>query len=190
MSDKYKNKRYLIEVGNVLILSSHLQFLLLYFLPLIQPVFKSWMEYSAIMCLKPPSGIPTAPGQTLSPVLLPYLCRGCQNEGKMTTETWNVEILVIFHVNTRRLGHTFTFFPTTKDNISNTQLSKHKPETADSQENKNSHKQNTMVMVECSMFLLLCQLLAVLSNYTAFWFWTRFEWVPSSYTQRYQISWK
>lgn len=60
------------------------------------------------------------------------------------------------------------FFTTTKDNIPNTQLSKHNPETADSYENKNSHKQNTIVMVECPMFLLLCQLLAVLSNYTAF----------------------
>jgi len=59
-------------------------------------------------------------------------------------------------------------FTTTKDNIPNTQLSKHKPETADSYENKNSHKQNTMVMFECPKFLLLWQLLAVLSNYTAF----------------------
>lgn len=60
------------------------------------------------------------------------------------------------------------FFTTTKDNIPNTQLSKHKPETADLYENKNSHKQNTKVMVECPMFLLLWQLLAALSNYIAF----------------------
>lgn len=60
------------------------------------------------------------------------------------------------------------FFTTTKDNIPNTQLSKHKTETADSYEDKNSRKQNTMVMVECPMFLLLWQLLAVLSNYTTF----------------------
>lgn len=177
MSDKYKNRRYLIEVGNVLILSSHLQSLLLHFLPLIQP--GSIGLLNGILC----HHVPKATFRDSHSTTVQRLTEWRKNDNR------NVGyVFVICHVRTRRLGHTFPFFPTTKDNIPNTQLSKHKPETADSQENKNSHKQNTTVMVECSMFLLLCQLLAVLSNYTAFWFWTRFEWLLSSYTpQGYQL---
>lgn len=99
MSDKYKNKRYLIEVGNVLILSSHLQSLLLYFLPLIQPG-SIWL-LNGILC----HHVPKATFRDSHSTTGQSLTERRKNDNRSLES-----VFVTLHKHARRSGRTLTFF--------------------------------------------------------------------------------